>query len=132
MLINIFGKYQDGQLQFDLPSVYFERESIVCVNKLFIKWKQKTNYNALILSSTLVEKSPTNPLQQLLFTHSPRSGSNYTFDTPTHKNYYKIQCLDLQASVFKFTDLEKDLDETFIKKVFIQLEIFDARVQSST
>ena len=132
MLINIFGKYKDGHLQFDFPSYYFTQNSRICANKIFIIWNQKNKYNSLFLTSSLVEKSPTNPMQQLLFMYPKKTASNYTFASPTHKNYYKIQCQDLQSSVFKIVDLEKNFDESLIKTVYIQLDIIDARVQSST
>ena len=132
MLINIFGKYQNGHLQFDLPPLYFERNSQVCVHQVFIIWNTKNKYNSLFLSSSLVEKSPANPLQQLLFIYPKKTLSNYTYASPTHKNYYKIQCQDLESSVFKISDLEKSFDDSLIKTVFIQLEIIDARIQSST
>ena len=42
--------------------------------------------------------------------------------TPTHKKYYKIQCLDLQSSFFEIQNIDNTQLEK-IEKIFLQLEV---------
>ena len=53
--------------------------------------------------------------------------SNYSKYTPTHKEYYKIQCMDLQASQFNLINLVDD-DLPKIANIYLQLEVVNARV----
>ena len=124
MLINLWLSPNNDQLQFDLPPVLFIEGQQIRVSRLFIEWKVSVKLIPLILHSTLIEKSPTNPTQQLLFATPNQTNKRVSvFDyTPTHKNYYKIQCLDLESSEFELRDL-KNNKITNIKRIFIQLEI---------
>ena len=124
MLINLWLSPNNDQLQFDLPPVLFIEGQQIRVSRLFIEWKVSVKLNPLILHSTLIEKSPTNPTQQILFATPIQTNKRvFVFDyTPTHKNYYKIQCLDLESSEFELRDLNNN-KITNIKRIFIQLEI---------
>ena len=128
MLINLWLSPNNNDLLFDLPPVLFIEGQKISVSRLFIEWNTSVKLTPLILHSTLIEKSPTNPSQQLLFTTPSQTTKRvFVFDyTPTHKTYYKIQCLDLQSSEFELKDLNNTKISN-IKRIFVQLEI-DERV----
>ena len=128
MLINLWLSPNNDQLQFDLPPVMFMEGQQIRISRLFIEWKVSVKLIPLILHSTLIEKSPTNPNQQLLFTTPSQTTKRvFVFDyTPTHKTYYKIQCLDLQSSEFELRDLNHNKISN-IKRIYVQLDI-DERV----
>ena len=66
-----------------------------------------------------------------IFHINKQSGSNNTFTSPTPFLEYKIQCLDLESSVFKIHIYDKDKNKirNCVKGVYLTLIIFDARVQ---
>ena len=128
MLINLWLSPNNDDLQFDLPPVLFIEGQTISVSRLFIEWKSSVKLNPLTLHSTLIEKSPINPNQQFLFATPTQTNKRvFVFDyTPTHKNYYKIQCLNLQSSEFELRDLNNNKISN-IKRIFVQLEV-DERV----
>ena len=99
MLIHLRGKVKNNTIDFDLPPVSFRRGQNVAVAECGIEWSNTGRYSGEI-TSTLVDKSPCNPKQQI-FHINKSTGSNYTFTAPTPFLEYKIQCLDLESSVFK-------------------------------
>ena len=129
MLIHLQGQVINDQIHFGLPQVYFRRGQNVAVAEIEIKWNQTDRFHAEI-TSTLVDKSPCNPKQQIYRVYK-RKGSNYTRDTPTHFLEYKIQCLDLMSSVFKLNvyDKHENKIKNIVKGVYLTLIISDARVQ---
>ena len=129
MLIHLHGKVKNDTIEFDLPPVSFRRGQNVAVAECGIEWSNTGRYTGEI-TSTLVDKSPCNPKQQI-FHINKQSGSNYTFTTPTPFLEYKIQCLDLESSVFKIHVYSQDEKRFFncIKGVYLILRISDARVQ---
>ena len=108
---------------FDLPKVYFSNDQQVQVNEIAINWSGTHSGTSARLNCTLIDKSPSNIQQQLLFI--PLDGSNFTFYTPTHIQAYKIQRPELESSQFILTIPEK----VEIQKIYIQLYISNARVQ---
>ena len=123
MLIDLWLTPKDNNLTFDYPPVTFHNRQKVSVSKLFIKWRRNVSNPAVILSSTLTDKSSLNPNQQLLFVY--QKGKSQVLDfTPTHKLYYKIQCLELQSSQFKITNIDNSELEK-IDKIYIQLDIIE-------
>ena len=129
MLIHLQGQVKNNKIVFDLPPVRFRRGQNVAVAECGIEWSNTGRYTGEI-TSTLVDKSPCNPKQQI-FHINKQSGSNYTFTTPTPFLEYKIQCLDLESSVFKIHVYSQDEKRFFncIKGVYLILRISDARVQ---
>ena len=125
MIINLHGLYEEnGNIKFDLPIVYFTGKHKIHVNELGILWKNNITNVSGILTSTLVDMSPLNPKQQLLFFHVNKE-SNYTFITPTRPQQYKIQCQSLHDSFFTLFLSEKHE----IENIYLQLEVTDERVQ---
>ena len=118
-----------GELLFELPSIIFKPKQEVCVTHLLIKWRQGVNNAAITLTSSLIDKSICNPTRQLIFVYK-KGKSQFLNFTPTHKEYYKIQCLDLRSSEFKLVDLNNN-ELTKIKRIFLQLEV-DERIQPVT
>ena len=130
MLINLWLQPTNNELKFDLPPVLFKQGQSVCVSRLFIEWKSSTLISALVLKSSLIDKSTINPSQQILFATQPETLKRlFYFDfTPTQKEYYKIQCLNLRSSEYKLSNLS-NTELPAIKRIFVQLDI-DERIQS--
>lgn len=111
------------EIIFDLPKLYFDPTQTVYANEVAIHWKSKTNSTAL-LQTTLIDKSPLNTSQQLLFIFQ-RKESNFLYYSPTRIQEYKIQRAELQSSQFYLETSEK----TNILKIYLQLHFSDARIQ---
>ena len=124
MIINLMGTVDDTNINFDLTPVYFEKNQYVHVNEIAIQWKKPQQDVFGSISSTLVDLSPVNMDQQIIFFRQHYE-SNYLHYSPTHVAKYKIQCPSLQASVFNISLSEKHE----IEKIYLQLEITNARVQ---
>ena len=123
MLINLRGTVHNNEIKFDLTQVYFSSKDYVRITEMAIQWTKEVQNIHGKITSTLIDKSPVNPTQQLLFFYQPNR-SNFMFYTPTHPAQYKIQCPSLQSSVFNIHLSEKHQ----IKEIYIQLEI-NARIQ---
>ena len=130
MLINLMTKVNaidsKFEIQFDLPDLWFSGDDHVHVTEIGLYWTgSKAEFNGR-LDSTLVDKNPLNPLQQLLYFHHCRE-SNYMLYTPTHFQKYKIQRTSLQSSEFTLT-LSRRIN---LQNIHIQLEITDesSRIQ---
>ena len=124
MIVNLEGTVAGDKIEFKLPMIYFIKDHCVKVNELFIEWKSKVSYVNGYLISTLVEKSMSNPNQQLLFFHNTEK-SYYLHVTPTQNAWYKIQNLCLESAVFEL----KLSEEHKIEKIYLQLEIVNERFQ---
>ena len=132
MLIHLKGNVKDDIIEFDLPQIYFKQGQTMSVASIEINWQK--GQEKLIhgeIKSTLVDKSPCNPKQQIYRIYK-YDGSDYTVHTPTHFFEYKLQCLDLKSSVFKINVYDKDENKipNSVKGVYLTLIISDARVQS--
>ena len=112
------------ELLFDLPPVDFNLHQTVFVNEIAIKWRKSHKNVAVSLQCTLIDKSPLNPTQQILFA-CQKYESDFLFYSPTRAQEYKIQRSSLQSSQFTLVTSEKDT----IQEVYIQLFISDARIQ---
>ena len=123
MLINLRGTVHNNEIKFDLTQVYFSSKDYVRITEMAIQWNGEVRNIHGKITSTLIDKSPVNPTQQLIFFYQPNR-SNFMFYTPTHPAQYKIQCPSLQSSVFNIHLSEKHQ----IKEIYIQLEI-NARIQ---
>ena len=124
MIINLTGTVDNTTINFQTTPVYFEKNQYVQVNEIAIQWKQSQTEVHGTISSTLVDLSPVNLDQQIIFFHQ-HNQSKYLFYSPTHVAKYKIQCPSLQASVFNILLSEKHE----IEKIYLQLEITNARLQ---
>ena len=133
MLIHLEGTVTDDVINFDLPQVYFKQGQIVSVREIMLDYRQSIQNLHGYISSSLVDKSPCNPKQQIFNFHQTWV-SNFTQFTPTHLLQYKIQCLDLNSSVFKihfFTwtkNIKRKNVKNLIERVYLTLEITDARL----
>ena len=112
------------ELMFDLPPVDFNLHQTIHVNEIGIKWKKRYKNVTASLQCTLIDKSPLNPTQQLLFAYQ-NNESDFLFYSPTRAQEYKIQRSSLQSSQFTLITSVQDI----IQEVYIQLFISDARVQ---
>ena len=133
MIIHLEGTVDKDVVQFDLPQVYFKQDQTVAVIEVNLDYSRKMHYLTGYISSSLVDKSPSNPKQQIFNLHQSW-GSSYTQFTPTHLTQYKIQCLDLNSSVFKINVFGWDKtgkqvkQRNLIKRVYLTLQISDARL----
>ena len=111
---NIRHNGSEYELFFDLPPLYFEHYQTVFVNEMYVKWKNRHKNVSIALQCTLIDKSPLNPMQQLLFAHQ-NYDSNFLFYSPTRPQEYKIQRSSLQSSQFTLVTSEKDdIQEVYI------------------
>ena len=118
MILNLQGKVIDGQIEFEMSPLYFQRDHYVQVKYLFVKWERSVKNLYGQITSSLIDRSAFNRNQQiLLFTQMEKS--NFLFFTPTHLTKYKIQCSCLQSSVFNIILSEKHE----ISEIQLQLEI---------
>ena len=130
MLINLWLNPKNNELKFDLPPIIFHRHQMIAITHLFIEWEKTVPHASLIVTSSLVDKSSTNPNQQLLFVYQKGNAKRLNY-TPTQKDYYKIQCLELQASEFQIHPIDNSKLEK-IEQIYIQLSIIDERIQYLT
>ena len=119
MLVNLYGTDFDS---LSLPYIQFKPGQLVCVTDVCVKFS-KSPTTLYLLTSSLIDKSPANLKQELLFINQVYK--NFFHITPTHKKYYKIQCLDFRASQFNLIEYETEKKVENIKNVYIQLEIID-------
>ena len=127
MLINLYAYPTNNKLEFNLPSIYFKRGQQICVNEIcgiFDPKREDKDSYLYRFTSTLVDKSPCNLNQELLFIHQSKH-KNFFHITPTHKSYYKIQCMDLKSSQFNLFDITKDKNAENLLFVYLQLEVID-------
>ena len=127
MLINLYAYPKTNKLNFDLPSLYFKPGQQICVTEIcgILDPKREDKDSFLFrLTSTLVDKSPCNLNQELLFIHQNKH-KNYFQITPTHKQYYKLQCMDLKSSQFNLIDIAKGQNAENLIFVYLQLEVID-------
>ena len=123
MLINLRGTVNKDEINFILPQIFFSKDNYVRVTEMAIQWNGKAHNIYGTINTTLIDKSPVNPTQQLLF-FSQMEKSNFMYYSPTHPAQYKIQCPSLQSSVFNIRLSEKEQ----IREIYLQLEI-NARIQ---
>ena len=123
MIINLNGIVKNNEIVFDECPVYFDNNQYVHVNELFILWKNPVKNVAGYIESSLIDRSPVNLNQQLLFFHQ-RKESNYIYYSPTHLSKYKIQCTSLHESLFHI-HLSENQE---IEKIYLQIEISNAGI----
>ena len=127
MIINLHGKVNNDVINFDSTQVYFEPNCYVAVTNVYIQFSRKFKDVTGYISTSLIDKSPINPLQELVF-FNQRENSRSLFYSPTHLAQYKIQCPSLQSSVFEIHCSDLDENSIKIEKVYLQLKITNARL----
>ena len=133
MLIHLEGTVENDTIKFDLPQIYFKQGQKVAVLDLTLDYSRRITYLHGHISSSLVDKSPCNPKQQIFNIHQNQASSYMQF-TPTHLSHYKIQCLDLNSSVFKIFVFAWNksgnsvYQRNLIKRVTLTLLVSDARI----
>ena len=133
MLIHLEGTVKDKIAEFDLPQLYFKQGQTVAVTDVHFLLKPQVRHFQALITSSLVDKSPSNPKQQLLNIYQ-KAESNYSSYTPTQLAEYKIQCLDLKSSVFKIEIFSYDKTgkilerKNILKRINLTLLISDARI----
>jgi len=133
MLIHLEGSVKNNIAEFDLPQLYFQQGQTVAVTDVHFLLKPQARHFHVLITSSIVDKSPSNPKQQILNIYQ-KAESNYSSYTPTQLAEYKIQCLDLKSSVFKieifsYDKTGKTLErKNILKRINLTLLISDARI----
>ena len=128
MIINLTGNVlQNGIIDFGSSPVYFEASKFVAVTKIWVRLQSKTKEVSVSVKSSLIDKSPINQSQEIVFLHQ-RENSRTIFYTPTHLASYKIQCHALHYSVFEIDCFDESGNSPKIEKVYIQLKVTNARI----
>lgn len=126
MIINLHGQVsRDGHICFDLVPVYFSSNQLVHVKEVFMQFNSKLNDLNGFISTSLIDKSPVNQFQQLLFFQSKTKSRDFYY-SPTHLAKYKIRTQNLQSASFKLSLFESAEKIDFRKitvNVYLQLEI---------
>ena len=129
MLINLWGIVNGKTIKFDsLPYIPLTNH-VVGVKEILIEWNSPRASFIGLLTTSLIEKSPTNLHQELLVIPQEYSGK-FLYYTPTQISYYKTRLNQLNSSVFQIETLEKELPS--IKRIYLQLKLLDVGIQSST
>ena len=123
MLINLTGKINNDNIEFNLVNLPLDQNSSVAVAQLCIEYKESVRNVCGSVYTTLIERSGLNPLQELI-TFSHTSQVKNLLYTPPHFLWYKIQLGDLQSSVFKITHCEKDQTNK-ISKIHLKLLVHE-------
>ena len=127
MIINLHGSVnKKNEIIFDTTQVYFDTMAYVSVTELFIQFSKKIREISGYVSTSMVDRSPINLNQEIVFWNQ-RENSRTVHVTPTHLAAYKIQCTNLQSSVFEIHLFGSD-ESVKIEKVYLQLKITNARV----
>ena len=122
MIINLTGKPNNrGEIVFD-TQVYFDRETHVAVTQVYVELSKRVSEVSGLISSSLVDKSPINPKQQLVLFHQ-REKSRSIFYEPRHLVYYGIQSQSLQSSFFEINCADSDGNTVKVDQVTLQLKI---------
>lgn len=106
-----------------LPQAYCSNYE-VCVSYLRVKLDEAIPDSFVTLSTTMVDRSPMNPKQQLVsyFNTSYVGQSNEIIYQPTQFAWYKILSPSISDSVFEL-HLEKQHKSVKIEKIYIQLKL---------
>ena len=97
----------------DIDTVKFKYLSVI---DCFIMCEQPTVNNLITLSSSIIDKTPGNPTQDI-FKFCKSKKSSILYDKPTQRDWYKLQCFCLEESVFTFSFLQE------VKNIKIRLRI---------
>ena len=116
-VFDIFGK-KVGKLRFDLPFHEFEEGEMIAVKKLIIEWQYSGTTVAGLVSTDLVDKSPTNPRQQIC-SFVKRHNEIITEISLSFPVFYRIQRHSLIDATIAIESLfDRQLQD--IKSVYIQ------------
>ena len=119
MIINLRGRVQNDEIQFNTFPLYFQNNQSIRALYIAIQWKTEVQNVHGYLSSSLIDQSPMNENQELIrFANQGRS--NYTFHAPAHPAVYKVQCNSFLSSVFQL-HLSRQHE---IREIQLQLEVF--------
>ena len=122
MIIDFF-KDSSGRIFTGLPDTYCPN-SEVCVSYLRIKLDEAIPDSFVTLSTTMVDKCPRNPKQQVVsyFNSSYIGQSNELVYQPTQFAWYKILSPNISDSFFEL-HLDSEHQSVKIEKIYIQLSI---------
>ena len=123
MIVDIFRDKLITRKISNLPQLYCPDHEI-CVSYMYVKLSQVIPDTFVTLSSTLVDKSSTNPRQQLVsyYNVSYNMESEALVYQPTQIAWYKMLSPRISDSFFEL-QLESEHKNVKIEKIYIQLKI---------
>ena len=98
------------------PNIDVSKYNTVSVIDCYIQCDNPTVNNLVTLSTSIVDKSPGNPTQTI-YQFCKTKKSSILYDKPTLKDQYKVQCFNLNESVFTFSFLKT------VKKISFRLRL---------
>ena len=94
------------------PNINVSKFKTVSVVDCYIQCDEETINNLITLSTSMVDKSAGNPTQTI-YQFCKSKKSSILYDKPTLREQYKIQCFNLNESVFTFSFLKTVKKITF-------------------
>ena len=92
--------------EFVGPNIDMSKYKFLSVLDCYIECEKESVNNLTTLSSSIIDKSPGNP-QQEIFKFCKSKKSSILYEQPTHFEWYKMQCFTLEESVFTFSFLRE-------------------------
>ena len=120
MKINLHLDKPDWKFQ-NLPDVYLPNHEI-CLCYMYVQLSEDIPNSFVTLSSTLVDRSPCNEMQELASFFNDAYAAKSIIYKPTQFSWYKLQCHQLAESFFEL-QLEKQPKNLKIEKIYLQLEV---------
>ena len=141
-MTNIISYWNESEIKLGtefgtLPRMYCPHH-YVAVRDCFIEWSEPQDTIVAVLSSTLVDRGPANPNQEIhLIVHECKKASSFFHDTPAQPIRYKITNFDLDLSKFTINVLYNNKANQWgspksgpppkITRISLKLDITDAR-----
>ena len=100
-IVEISKQNLQNPFEFCGPAVNISKQTHVSVQSIYLELNEPIRSCLIDLSSSLVDKSVSNPLQNITTFHQ-HSARKEIFFTPTSNLVYKIQCFSLNEAFFKF------------------------------
>ena len=119
MKINLHLDNPDWTFQ-GLPDIFLPNHEI-CLCYLYVKVSKAVGNCLVTLSSTLVDRNPSNENQELVTFFNESYFEKSIIFKPTQFSWYKLQCQRLVESFFELR-LETPHKNVKIEKLYIQLE----------
>ena len=126
MLITVeTNQIRNNELGFELPQLYLDpnKNYVISIEGFHLELDKKVNGSHFVsLSTTLVDRNPCNPYQEVLF-FVIDNRERVVHITPSRVHEYKIQLYELNSAVFALHFKSEDIQIERIKFALIQLKI---------
>ena len=119
------NKLMNNELGFELPQLYLDpnKNYVISIESFYLELDKKVNGSHFVsLSTTLVDRNPSNPYQEVLF-FVIENRERLVHITPNKVQEYKVQLYELNSAVFTLRFKSEELQIERIKFSLIQLKI---------